>query len=159
VDVKTFFWSILLSLVPISELRGGIPYGYFLGIKWYVITPVCVAANALVPFLAWWFLEGVNATLCKIPVYRRWFDRFLVKAQMKVAPKIKKYGYLGLMLFVAVPLPVTGAWTGTVAAWVLGLDKRKAQKYIMLGVCIAGAIVIAICTGGKGVGSVFIKHT
>jgi uncharacterized membrane protein len=82
----------------------------------------------------------------------------LVKAQLKVAPKVTKYGYLGLLFFVAIPLPITGAWTGTVAAWVLGLEKRKAQKYIALGVCIAGAVVIAICLGGRSVGSIFIKR-
>lgn len=157
-NTRTLFWSVLLSFIPISELRGGIPYGYFNGIDWYVITPVCVLANALVTLLAWWFLETVNNTLCKIPAYHRWFDRFLVKAQLKVAPKVTKYGYLGLLFFVAIPLPITGAWTGTVAAWVLGLEKRKAQKYIALGVCIAGAVVIAICLGGRSVGSIFIKR-
>jgi len=157
-NVKNLLWSVLLSFIPISELRGGIPYGYFNGTPWYIIAPISIAVNALVPYFVWYFLETFNNTLCKIPAYHRWFDHFLVKAQLKVAPKVSKYGYIGLMLFVAVPLPVTGAWTGTVASWVLGLEKRKAQRYIALGVVIAGIIVTAICLGGKGVGSIFVKR-
>ena len=69
-----------------------------------------------------------------------------------------KYGFWGLMVFVAIPLPMTGAWTGAVAAWLLGIEKHKALLAIVLGIIIASGIVTGVLLGGSSVGSIFIKR-
>ncbi|MBQ7645297.1 MAG: small multi-drug export protein, partial [Spirochaetales bacterium] len=72
--------------------------------------------------------------------------------------KVGKYGLLGLMLFVAIPLPITGAWTGTIGAWVMGLDRKKSILFIILGVLVAGIVVSAVVATGAGIASLFTKQ-
>jgi len=154
---KTILLSILLAFLPISELRGAIPYAYLNGVTlpWAFVLGVC--ANALVPVFAMVFLNTLHKLFYKISLYKKFFDKIIINARSKVEPKVKKYGYWGLLLFVAIPLPITGAWTGTVAAWVLGMDKKKSCVFVALGVVIAGLIVSAVLLSGAGISSLFIK--
>ncbi len=153
------FFSILLSLLPISELRGGIPYAYLNGISLYLAAPLCIVTNAMVAPIAYTFLATVHKLFHK---YWRWyasfFDHFVARAQERVYPKVSKYGYWGILLFVAIPLPVTGAWTGTLGSWILGLDKRKTMMAVFGGVIISGLIVTTIVAFGIGMNSIFIKR-
>lgn len=155
--MNPYLASILLSFLPISELRGGIPYAYFNDIPIKSGFILCVCANMLVPLIAFAFLATAHKILYKWSSYRCFFDRFVEKARRQVGPKVDKYGYWGLMVFVAIPLPVTGAWTGSLGAWVLGMDRKKATLSIALGVLIAGIIVTAILLTGSGINSIFIK--
>ncbi|AEV28533.1 putative membrane protein [Sphaerochaeta pleomorpha str. Grapes] len=157
-DAKHLLISILLSILPISELRGGIPYAFFNGFNLAYLAPLCIFFNALVAPICYTFL----ATFHKIfyahwPWYISFFDHFIAKAQHKIAPKVEKYGYWGIMLFVAIPLPVTGAWTGTLGSWILGLDKRKTMMAVFGGVIVSGLIVTSLVALGVGLDSVFIK--
>jgi len=80
------------------------------------------------------------------------------RARKKVHAKVEKYGYWGLLLFVAVPLPVTGAWTGTLGAWVLGLSYKKAFFAIAGGVVLAGIIVsLLVALWGVSTQTIFFK--
>lgn len=156
---STLFISVLLSLLPISELRGGIPYAYFNGVSLWLATPLCILTNALVAPIAYTFL----ATLHKFfhahwAWYASFFDRFVANAQRKVHPKVNRYGYWGILLFVAIPLPVTGAWTGTLGSWIMGLDKRKTMMAVFGGVIVSGLIVTSLVILGVGIDSVFIKR-
>jgi len=158
-SLTTLFISILLSLLPISELRGAIPYAYFNGVSLLLAAPLCIVTNALVAPIAYTFL----ATLHKIfhahwAWYASFFDRFVAKAQRRVYPKVSKYGYWGILLFVAIPLPITGAWTGTLGSWILGLDKRKTMMAVFGGVIVSGLIVTSLVVLGVGIDSVFIKR-
>ena len=81
----------------------------------------------------------------------------MARARNKVSEKVNKYGLLGLMLFVAIPLPITGAWTGTVGAWVLGLDRKKSILFILLGILISGTVVSTVIYTGAGIASLFTK--
>jgi uncharacterized membrane protein len=76
---------------------------------------------------------------------------------MKLGPKIRKFGLWGIMVFVGIPLPITGAWTGTLGAWVLGLDRKRSMLAASGGVVMSATIVSLILVLGKGVGSVFVK--
>ncbi|MFA6844552.1 MAG: small multi-drug export protein [Sphaerochaetaceae bacterium] len=157
-ELKNFLFCILLSLAPISELRGGIPYGFFHDIPLTIIAPFCIVANALVGPVAYIFLATFHKIFYRNTWYKNTFDRFVLKARNKIAPKVTKYGYWGLLLFVAVPLPVTGAWTGILGSWILGLEKRKTILAITGGVIISGLIVSILLTCGVGLNSVFIKR-
>jgi uncharacterized membrane protein len=119
---------------------------------------IAVAANAMVPALAYLFLSTFHKLFYRIGAYRRFFDRFVEKARVKVHASVEKYGYWGLLVFVAIPLPVTGAWTGALGAWVLGMEKRKSMLAIAGGVIVAGLIVTALVAAlGAGAKSIFFK--
>jgi len=133
--------TALFALLPISELRGSIPFAVINGMGLLPAAVLSTLVNAAVPLIAFLFLSTIHKLLYRWSFYHDFFDRFVEKTRTKVHAKVEKYGYLGLLLFVAIPLPVTGAWTGALGAWVLGMDKRKATLAIAGGVLAAGLIV------------------
>ena len=84
----------------------------------------------------------------KKDLYKRLFDKFIIKTREKVGNKIEKYGFWGLMIFVMIPLPVTGAYSGSFAAWLFNIPKKKAFLAVSLGVIMAGIIVTTIVLTG-----------
>jgi uncharacterized membrane protein len=150
-------WTAFFSLLPISELRGGIPYAVVNGVPWFVAWPYAAAVNALAAPLCWVFLSTAHGLFYRFAWYKNLFDRFVERARNKLEGGVAKWGALGVALFVAVPLPVTGAWTGTLGAWMLGLPKRKTLPAVILGVAAAGAIVTAVTLLGKGAFGIFVK--
>ena len=152
---RVYLLSILLGLLPISELRGAIPYAYFNEVPLALAFAIGVLSNALVPFIGFVFFETLHKLLDKWPFYHRLFEKTVTRARNKVSEKVNKYGLLGLMLFVAIPLPITGAWTGTIGAWVLGLDRKKSILFILFGVLISGIVVSTVIYTGAGIASLF----
>jgi uncharacterized membrane protein len=148
---------IIFSMLPVSELRGAIPYGYFNGINIFIAFLFSVVFNSIAAILLFFFLEYLNHLFLKIKPYRILFDKVVNRARKKVGEKFEKYEYIGLMIFVAIPLPVTGAWTGTIGAWVLGLKKRKAIPWIIAGVLIAGIVVSIVTFTGVETFKLFLK--
>lgn len=155
--IKEYLLTALLALLPISELRGAIPFAYFSGIKLPYAFFFSTAINMLVPIIGFVFLSTIHNLLYKWNFYRNFFDKTVIKARTKIEEKVNRFGILGLMIFVAIPLPITGAWTGTLGAWILGLPKKKSTLSIILGVLIAGIIVSLIIYTGIGINSIFIK--
>ena len=149
--------TILLSLLPISELRGGIPYAFSHEMNIFAAFALCVISNMLVIPLLYFFLETLHKPLYRIGLYKKLFDFWVARTQKKAEKNIGKYGYWGVMLFVAIPLPITGAYTGTMAAWLLKLDKKKAFGYLALGVVIAGIIVSVVTVTGVELFQIFLK--
>ena len=154
---RTYLLSVLLGIIPISELRGAIPYAYFNGVPLWLSFLIGILSNALVPFIAFLFFNTLHTVLDKWSVYHNFFEKTVARARRKVGEKVNKYGLLGLMLFVAIPLPITGAWTGTIGAWVLGLDRKRSILFIILGVLTAGIIVTTVVYTGAGIASLFTK--
>lgn len=138
--------SFLLSTLPISEIRGGLIYAIPMKVPVLAAFIVCLTGNLIIIPLVFLFFDFFhNGFYSKIGLYRKVFDRITIKIRKKVKDienKVGVYGYLGLTLFVAVPLPVTGAWTALFASWFLNLDRRKSSIAIALGVLIAGIIVL-----------------
>jgi len=156
---KTAIYSgiILLSFLPISELRGAIPFAIANQVPWYAAYCLAVSCNALVAPACWIFLSTVHKLFLKMDWYSRFFERFIERARLKLHEKVERWGWLGIAVFVAIPLPITGAWTGTLGAWVLGLSKRKTIVAVILGVIIAGIIVTAVVLLGIQALNLFIK--
>jgi len=155
--MSPYLQAFVLSLLPIAELRGGIPLAVAHGIPLWNAYLLCVFANILVIPIVYIFLNSLHHLFYRLGFYRRTFDRYVNRTLSKAEDRVKKYGYWGVMLFVAIPLPITGAYAGTLAAWLLKLDIRKAFWYLALGVMISGTIVsIAIMTG-LGVLRIFTK--
>lgn len=137
---------LLLSALPISELRGGIPLAIYYGLSPLISYILCVAANIAPVPLILVFLEKLDWMFKKIPIVNSIYS-YAVKMAEKRKLVIEKYGYLGLMIFVAIPAPVTGAWTASLVAFLMRLNKLKAFLYISAGVFIAGLIVTGATLG------------
>lgn len=153
------FWKILIvlliSMVPLIELRGAIPVaiGMDLGLPEWLVLLVAIIGNTIpVPiifFLARKVLEwGTNK--CKWKPFKE-FCAFCLKKGEKAGDKLLKKAkngvYFALFLFVAIPIPGTGAWTGTLAASILNLDPKKTMISIISGVLVAGLIMLAFSLG------------
>lgn len=141
--------TFLISMVPVIELRGAIPYGVARGLEFWQAIPVAIVGNLVpVPFIIL-FIKKIFAWM------RRYFpklDGFVSKLENRALSKtdtVKKYAFWGLFLFVAIPLPGTGAWTGALIAAMLEMRVKDAFPAIALGVLTAGAIV-AFVTYGAG---------
>lgn len=138
----------LISMVPIVELRGAIPFGVALGVKWHIAYILSVIGNILpVPFIILFFrpvIEYMEKT--------RLFGKLASKLKKRTTSKIKdvnKYKILGLYIFVAVPLPGTGAWTGAAIAALLKMRIKHAFFAIIAGVASAGLIMLAVSKIGE----------
>lgn len=139
--------GILLSLAPVSELRGGIPFAITQGANVWAAFVFCVIANIIVAPLLFLFLDYLHGHLIKFNPYRKTFNAFLRrirKRKEKVERTYESWGILALACYVAIPLPITGVWTGTLIAWLLGLKRNRSLLAICLGVIIAGIIVTLI---------------
>ncbi|UCB44882.1 MAG: small multi-drug export protein [Spirochaetota bacterium] len=131
----------LISMLPIFELRGGIPVGIaILQQNPFLVYPVAVIFNLIPVFPLLLFLNPIKQALEKLPFFKRIFN-FLTKKVERNKRLVERYEELGLLLFVAVPLPITGAWTGSLIAVIMGLKTVKSFIFISLGVIAAGIIV------------------
>jgi uncharacterized membrane protein len=142
--------TIFLSISPISELRGGIPYALANGYSIKTAFIVCVLANIAIVLFLFLFLNFLHNLFLNFVWYKKSFGFFLKRAERKskeLEKKIMNIGYIALCIFVAIPLPTTGGWTGTLIAWILGLNKIKSFFAIALGVLIAGIIVLLVSLG------------
>ena len=155
---KIILKGALLAILPVSELRGALPYMYFNDVNIIKCFLIAVLCNAMVYPIGIAFLNTLHKILSRWVFYRSFFDKTVIRARKKVSEKVNKYGLPGLMVFVAIPLPITGAWTGTIGAWALGLDKKKSFLAIFLGVIFSGLIVTGIIYAGVGINSIFIKR-
>jgi uncharacterized membrane protein len=146
VSINEILHVFILSALPVSELRGGIPLAIYYGMNPVEAYLLCIAGNAFpVPFLLL-FLEKIRM------LAERWsftskFFRYIMDRTEKKKGVIEKYGYAGLTIFVAIPLPITGAWTGSLLAFILGLKTSKSFLFIFLGILIAGIIVALTSIG------------
>ena len=139
--------TFCISMVPIIELRGGLPYGIALGLDYPLALAAAVLGNMLpVPFIVF-FIEKIFAWMRKnMPR----LDGLVAKMEEKGESKqdvIEKYGALGLIILVAIPLPGTGAWTGSLVAALLKMKPAKAFPCIFAGVVIAAGIMSVVTYG------------
>jgi len=158
-EISVYIWIAFLSFLPISELRGAIPFAIAHNVPWYAAYAIAVLLNALVAPACWLFLSTLHKLLLRMAWYKRFFERFIERARNKLRGGVERWGWLGVAAFVAIPLPLTGAWTGTLGAWVLGLSRRKTLLAVVVGVLVSGAIVTAVVMLGIGALNLFIKKT
>ena len=139
-SLKNYLWVFFLSMVPVLELRAAIPIGATPGLEWVANYLICVIGNMIPVPIILLFVRHVLEWMKKIPRLDKialWVEN---KAQ-KNTPKVQKYASLGLLIFVALPLPGTGAWTGALVAAMLDMRMKYAIPSIFCGVLIAGLIM------------------
>lgn len=147
-------WLIVMvvSMLPVAELRGGIPLGIlFLDMPWYTVYVLAVAANIAVVPVIWWVLGPMERLLRKLGFMDRFLTWLFERTRRKSSKHIETYEELGLFLFVALPLPGTGAWTGALIAYLFDLPRHKSLWIIGMAVAVAGIIVLALVGGGIGI--------
>jgi uncharacterized membrane protein len=140
-SLNKLLFTAFLTLLPIAELRGGLPFALANGMHPLLAYGYCVLLNILVAPLVLLFVSTLHKLLSKWQAYEKLFNRLIERSRKKVKAKVDKYGYVGLAIFVAIPFFFTGAYTGALGAWVLGMDKKKSFLAISIGVCIAGIVV------------------
>ena len=142
-----FTLTVLVSMLPVVELRGGIPFGVAAGLPVWAAFIAAVIGNLIpVPFIIVYIRRVFQWMREKFPRLNGVVDALERKAHLK-GRKVSKYKYLGLMILVAIPLPGTGAWTGSLAAAFLDMPLRKAIPSIIAGVLIAGLAIGLLAHG------------
>jgi len=141
--------GLILTILPITELRGGLPviveYALRNNVSVWPYFILVLILNIFVIFFIFFFLDFLHKYFMKIETYRRVMDKIMKRVERKSVALEKKTGilqYLLLAFFVAIPLPGTGAWTGTLLAWFLGMSRKKSFLAIALGVIVAGVIIL-----------------
>ena len=142
-----FIWAFLISMVPVVELRGGLPVAIASGLPFGLAYLATVLGNMVpVPFIII-FIKKIFAWMRR---HMPRMDALVTKLEQRAESKqgtIDKYGPWGLLLFVAIPAPGTGAWTGALVAALMNMKLKTAVPIIFAGVCIAGLIMTALTYG------------
>jgi len=139
----------IISLMPILELRGGLLAAKLLGVGILQAIPICVLGNIIpIPFILL-FIKKILQWMKKVKLFAP-VALWLEKKAMGKSDKIKKYEFWGLVLFVGIPLPGTGAWTGALIASLLGVDIKKSSVAILCGIAIATVIMYIVSYGLLG---------
>jgi uncharacterized membrane protein len=133
-----YFKYVVLTMVPWIELRGAIPWAVQQGDTEYL--PLIAITNAAIFFPTYFILQWIYKHIPE----GSWLHRKLERIREKAHPMVERYGLLGIAFFVAIPLPGTGAYSGSCAAWLLGVGWRRAFLGVLIGVLIAFALVWAL---------------
>ena len=144
--MKAIAATFFISMLPVVELRGGIPYGVAAGLDYLTAAAVACLGNMVpVPFIIL-LIRKVFNWMKQLPKVRSLIERLEARGKSK-GELVKKYRLVGLILLVAIPLPGTGAWTGALVAAMLDMQLKTAFPAILVGVLIAAAIILTITHG------------
>ncbi len=151
----------LFTLIPTLELRYSIPHGFVLyrdTLGPALIVGVCLLANIALAPLVWLFVRYVVDLFLRVAWIDRIYQAVVTRAAARLSPYLDKWGTLGLALFIGVPLPGSGVYSGALGAYVLGFNFRQYFIASVLGVFIAGAAVTAVVVTGTTALEIFVKH-
>lgn len=139
--------TLLVSMVPVLELRGGIPFGIALGLDPWASFFASVIGNLIpIPFIIL-FIRRILSWMRQWGGYAARFSEWLERHAINRSEQVRKYQLLGLCLFVAIPLPGTGAWTGALIAALLNIRLKSAFPTIGIGVLMAGFLILGLTYG------------
>ena len=149
--LKKYLLIFLVSMVPLIELRGGVPIAVGMGLPYFKALIVCIIGNMLPVPIIYFFARKVLEWGKDTPYIGKFFTYCIEKGERGGQKLVKKAGrgglFIALMLFVGIPLPGTGAWTGTLAASFLNMGIKNTTLAVVLGVILAGIIMGLASTG------------
>ena len=147
-SIHNILYIILLTLIPTLELRASIPYGILIArLPVLEVFAIAVIVNVLLGLVLFVLLDSLVKFFTRFQLINDIYEKIVSRTQRKVEPYVERFGTLGVALFIAVPLPGSGVWTGALAAYLLGLKFRKFALANIVGVLIAGVVVTAISLG------------
>lgn len=160
-DILILFW---ITMIPAFELRASIPIGILthrvdlpfglhfegMGLSWPWVFVICVLSNMLLGIILYPLIDRFIHLLEHIPLFGRFWRRQVERTQRKIHPYVERWGAIGIALFVAVPLPGSGSYSGALGAYLLGMSYRRFVLANALGVTLAGIAVTAITLTGQG---------
>src|SRR3989338_7628992 len=136
--INDILWIIALTLLPGLELRASIPYGLlFTDLSPVFVVLLAIVTNIIIGPLLYFFVGNIVQFLRRNNFFNRYYTRFLVRSQKKMHAAVEKWGYLGVAIFIGIPLPGTGVYTAALGSYVIGLDAKKFFLATVLGVLIA----------------------
>ena len=158
VEMKAFIVLILITLIPTLELRASIPYGILRAdMSWSAVFVVCTATNIVLGPLVYLFVDKAIGSLLRFEWIDRIYAQIVTKTQRRIQRSVDQYGWMGVALFIGVPLPGTGSYSGALGAYLLGLGYRKFIVANIIGVLMAGTIVTAVVWSGVEAFHILIK--
>ena len=150
--IQKYLLAFLISMVPLIELRGGVPYAVLMGLDYWTALVVCAIGNMLPVPVIYFFARKVLIWGCDKKYIGKFFTYCIQKGERGGQKLVKRAGrnslFLALLLFVGIPLPGTGAWTGTLAASFLNMGIKNTTLAVSLGVVLAGIIMGIISMTG-----------
>lgn len=153
-----------ITLIPAFELRASIPYGIIsgsmelpfgvtvkgMGLNWTWVFTVCVISNIILGTVLYPLIDHIMQLLERIPLIGRFWTKFVARAQKKIHPYVERWGILGVALFIAVPLPGSGSYSGALGSYLLGISYRHFFIANVIGVTLAGIAVTFVSVTGQG---------
>jgi len=139
---------LLITFLPYIELRGSIPVGIIgLGMDPLEVFVICTVANVIIILPIYIFLDFAFHRIFRIPWFHEHVEPRVDRVRRSAEGKVERYGFLGLVAFVAIPLPGTGAYSGCLASYLLGMERKRSTLSVALGVLVAGVLVTLASTG------------
>jgi uncharacterized membrane protein len=156
--MKAILILILITLIPTLELRASIPYGILRAdMHWWAVVLVCVVTNIVLGPLVYLFLDKAMTLLLRFEWLSGIYRRTVTRTQRRIQKSVDRYGEMGVALFIGIPLPGTGSYSGALGAYLLGVGYREFIIANVIGVLMAGTIVTAVVFSGIGAFRVLIK--
>jgi uncharacterized membrane protein len=157
--IREILELVLITFLPIFELRGSIPYGVLkLNMNWIDVFIICVLANIAVGMLVYFLLDKFVHLITRFKAVGRVYARLIVKPRKNIKYYVEKYGELGVAIFIGVPLPGSGVYSAALGSYLLGMNYKDFLIACIAGVLIAGTAVMLITLFGSGAWSFFIKR-
>ncbi len=149
---------IILTLIPALELRASIPYGIITGVSWPIVFITAVITNIILGIVIYLVLDKLVHIATKIKLIEKIYNKIVNRTQRRIHNAVDKYGTLGVAIFIGIPLPGSGVYTGALGSYLIGLDFKHFLKACIYGVLIAGVIVTLIMVLGNGaIAHLFVK--
>lgn len=149
---------IFLTLLPFLELRASIPYGILkTDLHWSVVFLVCVVFNILLAPVIYFLLDKLIHIFLKVEVINKCWRWWTERTEKKIKKYVDKYGEIGVAIFIGIPLPGSGVYSGALGSYLIGLSYKKFIKAAIIGVLIAGVIVLLVSLTGVGIFKIFVK--
>ena len=150
-NAEIYLWIVLITLIPGVELRGSILFGLAQGVPLVEVFLIAVTVNILLGSVVLFLLNFLLEYALRIKLLERFYNYSVKRIRKNAHHLVEKYGLIGLALFIAVPLPGSGSYSGALAAFILGIDQKKFFVANAAGVITAGIIVSLFFTGAAGV--------
>ncbi|MBT3406619.1 small multi-drug export protein [Candidatus Woesearchaeota archaeon] len=156
--MNEFIELILITLLPFLELRASIPYGFIATeLPWYVVSIVCILTNMILGPVIYLILDKLVIIFTKIQFIDKIYKKIVARTQKRIEKAVDKWGEIGVAIFIGIPLPGSGVYSGALGSYLIGLNFKKFLIANIIGVLIAGVLVTAIMLSGTTALDLFIK--